>query len=158
MSDMILDDVPMTVTGFTEKLASLSGSPEGAATAVILGIALMAIDRELGWSCLRVADPTLGSSRRRFVEERLDGREYLPNSYIVGTSPENRYRPQQPPLVIRFSGDPRNADPASDRVKLFVECSGADSPRPVTMTRGTDGKWTATEWSSLLTGIRPPVS
>jgi len=158
MPDIVLADVPMTPTAFREKLAELSVSPEGAATAVIIGLALAALDRELGWSCLQAADPALTPSRRRFVEERLDGREYLPNSYIVGTSPENRYRPQQPPLVIRFSADPRNADPDADRVKLFVECSGADSPRPVTVTRGADGKWAVTEWSSLLTGIRPPVS
>jgi len=158
MSDVILNDVPMDLPAFTVKLAGLSGSPEGAATAVIIGLALMAMDSDLGWSCIQAADPSLPASRRRFVEERLEGKKYLPNSYIVGTSPENRYRPQQPPLVIRFSTDPRSTEPASDRVKLFVECTGADTPRPVTVARGADGRWTIVEWSSLLTGIRPPVS
>jgi hypothetical protein len=157
MSEVILNDVPMDFPAFTEKLSSLSLSPEGAAAAVIIGLALMAMDRELGWKCIQASDPSIPDSKLRFVLDRLEGKEYLPNSYIVGTSPENRYRPKQPPLVIRFSTDTPGGDQTTGRVKLFVECTGADSPRPVTVASGADGKWTVTEWSSLLSGIRPPV-
>ncbi len=157
MPDVVLHDVPTDVSQFTEKLKTLGESPEGAAAAVIIGLALMAMDREMGRKCIAAADPSLPASRLRFVEERLEGKEYLPNSYILGTSPENRYLPQQPPLVIRFTTNPHSGDPAQGRVKLFVECSGADSPRPITVEKNQDGLWTAVEWSSILSGIRPPV-
>ena len=57
---------------------------------------------------------------------------------------------------MRFSTNPHSGDPAHGTVKLFVECSGADSPRPVTLKRDPDGRWAPVEWSSLLSGIRPP--
>lgn len=157
MPDVTLHDVPTDTGQFNERLRTLGETPEGAAAAVIIGLALMAMDRELGRKCIAAADPSLPASRLRFVEERLEGKEYLPNSYILGTSPENRYLPQQPPLVIRFTTNPHSGDPAQGRLKLFVECSGADSPRPITVERNKDGMWTAVEWSSILSGIRPPV-
>jgi len=157
MPDVVLHDVPTDASQFSEKLRTLGESPEGAAASVIIALALMAMDRELGRKCIAAADPSLPESRFRFVEERLEGKEYLPNSYILGTSPENRYLPQQPPLVMRFSTNPHSGDPAQGRVKLFVECSGADSPRPITVEKNREGLWTAVEWSSILSGIRPPV-
>jgi len=157
MPDVVLHDVPTDASQFSEKLRTLGESPEGAAASVIIALALMAMDRELGRRCIAAADPSLPESRFRFVEERLEGKEYLPNSYILGTSPENRYLPQQPPLVMRFSTNPHSGDPAQGRVKLFVECSGADSPRPITVEKNREGLWTAVEWSSILSGIRPPV-
>jgi len=157
MPDVVLHDVPTDASQFSEKLRTLGESPEGAAASVIIALALMAMDRELGRKCIAAADPSLPESRFRFVEERLEGKEYLPNSYILGTSPENRYLPQQPPLVMRFSTNPHSGDPAQGRVKLFVECSGADSPRPITVAKNREGRWTAVEWSSILSGIRPPV-
>lgn len=157
MPDVILHDVPTDIGQFTERLKTLRETPEGAAAAVIIGLALMAMDRDLGRKCIAAADPTLPASRLGFVEERLEGKQYLPNSYILGTSPGNRYRPQQPPLVIRFTTNPHSGDPSRGRVKLFVECSGSDSPRPMTVQKDTDGMWTAVEWSSILSGIRPPV-
>jgi hypothetical protein len=157
MPDVILHDVPASFQQFTEQMRSLGESPEGAAAGVIIGLAVMARDKDLGKQCVTAADPSLPASRLRFVEERLAGKDYLPYSYIIGTRPENSYSPPEPPMVIRFSTNPYSGDPAGGRVKLFVECSGADSPRPVTVTRGADGRWTAAEWSSLLTGVRPPA-
>ncbi len=157
MADVILHDLPMDFEQFIAKLSTLGQSPEGAASAVVIGLGLMVRDRELGRKCISAADPSLPPARFRFVAERLEGKEYLPNSYILGTSPENRYQPLHPPLVIRFSTNPHSGDPSEGRVKLFIECSGADSPRPITVEKNKDGMWTAVEWSSLLTGIRPPV-
>ena len=157
MPDVILNDVPASFQQFTEQLHNLGESPEGAAAGVIIGLAVMARNRDMGKQCITAADPSLPASRLRFVEERLAGKDYLPCSYFIGTGPGNNYTPPEPPLVIRFSTNPYSGDPSDGRVKLFVECSGADSPRPVTVARGADGRWTAVEWSSLLTGIRPPA-
>ncbi len=35
-------------------------------------------------------------------------------------------------------------------------CSGAATPRPVTLKRESDGLWRGYEWSSLLTGVAAP--
>lgn len=156
MPDVILHEVPADLAQFTGRLGTLEQTPEGAAAALIIALAIMATDRELGKKCIAAADPSLPSSRFRFVEERLEGREYLPNSYMLGSSPGNQYRPTHPPFVMRFTTNPHSGDPSQGRVKLFVECSGADSPRPITVEKNRDGRWTAVEWSSILTGIRPP--
>lgn len=157
MSEVVLKSIPEDSTRFEEMLQSLNGTPEGAGAGLIAALTVMTRDRETGRRCVSLADPSLPASRFRFVEERLSGKEYLPASYIAGALPENRYRLPEPPLVIRFSTNPYSGDPGSGRVKLFVQCSGADSPRPLTVVRGADGRWTAVEWSSLLTGIRPPA-
>ncbi len=38
-----------------------------------------------------------------------------------------------------------------------MDCTGAATPRPVTLKRNDRGVWKAYEWSSLLVGVRPPV-
>ncbi len=119
MPDVVLHDVPTDISQFTEKLKTLGESPEGAAAAVIIGLALMAVDRELGRKCIAAADPSLPASRLRFVEERLEGKEYLPNSYILGTSPENLYRPQQPPLVMTVHHQPAQRRPRTGKGEAF---------------------------------------
>ncbi len=156
MPDVSLSAIPEDLPQFLALLDQLRERPEGAAAGVILALALLATDRELGRRCLEAAAPALPASRFRFVEERLAGQEYLPSSYLLGTHPENGYRPGEMPILMRFSTNPYSGDPAQGTVKLFVECSGADSPRPVTLKRDPDGRWAPVEWSSLLSGIRPP--
>lgn len=155
MPEVMLQELPENLPDFTNWLSGMNGTPEGAAAGIIAALALMARNSEAGRACVLAADPSLPPSRVRFVEERLKGKEYLPQSYFAGTSPENGYRLPAPPLVVRFSTNPYSGDPSEGRVKLFVECSGADSPRPVTVVREAHGRWTAVEWSSLLLGIRP---
>jgi hypothetical protein len=157
MPDVSLDAIPEDFQQFSGRLESLCEHPEGAAAGVILALAVLAMDRQLGRQCVQAAAPSLPASRFRFVEERLAGNEYLPRSYFLGTRPENGYQHGELPIVMRFSTNPYSGDPAQGRVKLFVECSGADSPRPITVERNDSGQWRAVEWSSLLSGIRPPA-
>ena len=157
MTEVTLAEMPVDVQGFTRLLSGLNGTPEGAAAGIIAALSVMAGNRGAGRECVSAADPSLPGSRMRFVEERLQGREYLTQSYFAGTAPESGYRLQPGPLVIRFSTNPYSGDASQGRVKLFVQCSGADSPRPVTVARNAEGTWTAVEWSSLLLGVRPPA-
>ena len=157
MPEVLLERIPANENEFMEAIRPLGTSPEGAAASLILSLAVMAENPETGRRCVSAADPSMPGSRMRFVEERLRGKEYLPASYFSGTGPENGYSLPNPPLVIRFSTNPHSGDREQGRLKLFVECSGADSPRSVTVARDARGCWTAVEWSSLLTGIRPPA-
>lgn len=62
---------------------------------------------------------------------------------------------QEPPFVPGFRSND-HSDQGGGRYKVFVRCSGAGSPRPVTCIRRADGTWAVEEWSSLLLGVRDP--
>lgn len=62
-----------------------------------------------------------------------------------------------PPYEIACSGNPHSGDAAASGVTVFVACSGAKTPRPVTMRRDDQGIWKAEEWSSLIVGIWNPA-
>jgi hypothetical protein len=50
------------------------------------------------------------------------------------------------------------SDIDANTVKVFVKCTGADSPRPITLVKNDKGIWKAKEFSSLLVGIKAPPS
>ena len=41
--------------------------------------------------------------------------------------------------------------------KVFFSCSGADSPRPITLARNKRGIWKASGWHSLLVTVKAPL-
>ena len=128
-------------------------------------------DPQLGRACLTVAvdrsrlqegtEGYKGWQLRRRDMERIDAQlrrmSYLPRSYIAGTGPDNGYRLPASPYELQFSGNPYSGTVASGEYKVFVACSGAERPRPVTVRRNDKGIWKAYEWSSLLVGIQAPV-
>ncbi|MDD6275217.1 MAG: hypothetical protein PUB20_00075 [Clostridia bacterium] len=91
-----------------------------------------------------------------FLNDRFRGnRTYIPFSYFEGASPENDYTPSVPYRITIKSNHVTNAEPGY--AKLFVPCSGADSPRPIKLRMRGDGKWFMWE-QALLTDIRQPKS
>ena len=96
----------------------------------------------------------------RLISMQLADNPWLPDSYICGTSPETGYTlPESGEYTMDVKADPRSSGTASvGTAKVFVACTGADSPRPVTLKRNGNGIWKALEWSSLLVGIRPPAT
>ncbi len=105
---------------------------------------------------------------------------YIPRSYLQGAAPEEGYTLPQPPYTIQVSRHPYGSEekyarllglgwrlpvvrPTATadeerlgRIKVFVASSGASSLRPVTCVCNDAGIWKAEEWSSLLSGVRPP--
>ncbi len=51
-----------------------------------------------------------------------------------------------------------NGNRETGQYKVFVACSGAELPRPVTLKKNDQGLWKASEWSSLLVGVMPPMT
>ena len=93
----------------------------------------------------------------RFLLGQLEQKPYVARSYIQGTSPENGYAPPEGgPWEIILTPDPLGQT-EENTVKLFVDCTGADSARPITLVKNSDGLWKVLEGSSLFTGVRPPV-
>ncbi|MBN1179306.1 MAG: hypothetical protein JXD18_08850 [Anaerolineae bacterium] len=167
-----IDAVPQSVEEFLALRDAIAHTPEGGAAAMVAALLTFAEGERLGQQCLAIAvdretlqeGPNgydgwqLGIAQMRLVKGQLRAMPHLPRSYVQGTAPENAYRLPAPPYVVACSTNPYSGEPESGTLKVFVACSGADSPRPVTLKRNNRGIWKAAEWSSLVTGIRPPVA
>ena len=152
---------------FLEAYQDLGDDPERVAGLFALAMLTFTRDEALGTAQITamLTDADLGPgdvyqgrqpgpSMRNHLK-RLQEKPYLARSYFQGTTPENGYRIPADRLAVDIKPDPvGNAGP--DRVKLFVVCSGADSPRPMTLARNDQGRWKVAEASSLFVGIRPP--
>lgn len=102
---------------------------------------------------LRGPQPLNGVDKQ-FIRDRLKGRSYIIRSYLKGATPDNNYTPTTP-YSVEVS---ENSYSRSEQgyVKLFVQTSGADSPRPITLRqKASTGQWFV--WKeSLLTDVRKP--
>ena len=78
------------------------------------------------------------------------------NSYVIGTGPETDYGLPAGKLEIGFRDQNKNAgSDASGKRKVFVWSTGADTARPIALTRNVKGIWKVNEFSSIVTGVRP---
>jgi hypothetical protein len=166
-----VETLPPSVEAYRTLRDRLATSPQGGAAMMIVALLLYSRDAKLGQACLAVAvdrsqlvagphgyrDWQLRNRDLRRIAEQTGAQPYLAQAYIDGATPENGYRLPELPWTIRFEANPHSGDPASGAYKVFVTCSGAGHPRPVSMQRNARGLWKAREWSSLLTGIQPPV-
>ena len=98
----------------------------------------------------------------QYLLKRLEEKPYVGRSYVQCARPENGYElpcPGSEPWQIVVKPDALgNPDP--NRVKLFIESTGADSARPITLVKGVEGQWDVwkvVEASSLFVGVRPPA-
>ena len=92
----------------------------------------------------------------QFINDRLKGKEYVPQSYFAGAIPENNYEPTQP-YTVTILTNPYSYDEAG-YVKFFIRSGGADSPRPLKVRqKPSTGEWFLWE-HHLLPDIRIPVS
>ncbi len=87
--------------------------------------------------------------------ERLEHRPHLARSYIQGATPGNSYSLPPPPYTVAVE---RGRNPGPGRVRLFLHCSGAQSPRSVLLQQTETGGWKLREESSLYAGIIPPAA
>lgn len=93
---------------------------------------------------------------KQFIRDRLAGKQYKVNSFFLGSSPENGYTPAKP-YAIEVSDNPYSY-PQADRATLYVQSSGADSPRPITLRKKpSTGQWFLVE-IQCLADIRVPVA
>ena len=133
-----------------------SSSPAGAAAGCIAALKILSTDPEQGEKMLRLLNPDVSNGALRLARGQLLPSPWIIHSLFAGTSPENGYSiPGE--KTIELSTNPYSGSEDSGSIKFFVKCSGADSPRPITVRRNTSGKWYPHEWSSLLVGIREPA-
>jgi hypothetical protein len=164
-------DLPEDITTVEDFVAfrdATATTPEGGAAVFVLAMILRTQDEELGHDALVIAldsgelrsdasgyrGYSLGNRASEFVRRYLDPRPYLAWSYLLDTDPEDGYAE---PLEWTVGLTRNRLSEISDtRVKVFVACSGADTPRPITLQQNNRGIWKAYEYSSLFVGIRAP--
>lgn len=150
----IMDGLPQNSDEMKEAPHRWENSPEAAAAGCVAALRIMARDPEEGRKALLALNPDTPQSTLRLAESQLERYPWLPDSYFVGSTPANGYAvPDEP--VISLSKNTYSGSEEEGKVKFFLACSGADSPRPVTVIR-RDGSWRPGEWSSLIVGIRAP--
>jgi hypothetical protein len=74
----------------------------------------------------------------------------IARSYVGGTS-ENNYEINQSKLEMTVV---REQELGDNKYKVFIECGGADSPRPVQVAKNKAGQWKLIEYSSLCVGVK----
>ncbi|NJO87731.1 MAG: hypothetical protein HC831_01310 [Chloroflexia bacterium] len=166
-----IKEVPKTVDDFVKLRDKIAKTPEGGAAIFMLALKIYTDDPKLGKQCLVVAVDRnslregevykgyeLLSADMELIKRQIINKDRkLPNSYIKGSSPENNYK-VKPPYVFEFMSNPSSGDAETGTYKIFVKCSGADSPRPITLVKNNREYWKASSWSSVLVGIKkPPV-
>lgn len=166
--------LPRDVVQFVDLRDELVQVPAGGAVMMVLALLLyaQAPKSALGKSCLTIAVDrsrisqdrdgykgwSLNLADLRLIHSQLNGRGYIARSYFHGTALENAYALPTAPYNFIISDNPYSGDMKSGTYKVFVLSSGAATPRPVTLRRNSRGLWKALEWSSLITGVRPPAA
>ncbi|MGC9334398.1 MAG: DUF6935 domain-containing protein [Anaerolineae bacterium] len=164
-----VDALPKSIDAFCALRDEIAHTPQGGAAMMVFALLVHVDDETLGRQCLTMAvdrgrlqegeggyqNLRLARRAQSRIDQQLAAQPYLPRAYIRGAAPENGYQLPDPPYVIEFAHNPHGGDQASGRIKVFVVCSGAASPRPVTVCRNSHGVWKADEWSSLVMGIIP---
>lgn len=171
IKEIKIEYMPSTVEEFTEMRNEIAVTPEGGASMFVLAMIKYIEDEELGIKFFTmILDKThlkettsdinvKGYTPNNIFDEflrRLRNKPYLPNSYVIGTSPENQYQLPEFPYTLKFNRNPYNVIEEDKKIKVFVACSGADSNRPVTLQKNSNGIWKAFEFSTLSVGIREP--
>lgn len=87
-----------------------------------------------------------------FFKQQIESSPYIVRSYFAGATPENGYALDPNNLEITIT----RVDPGDGYTKIFVQSSGADSPRPITLKLNDSGLWQVDEFSSIYAGVRSP--
>ncbi len=148
-------NLPKTVEELLEIPEASLDTPFKAAAMTVLALCRYTENVEDGIKMLDFLNgpKEISNYDKQFLRDRLAGKEYLPYSYFKGTSPENNYTATAPYTVIISDNQYSYQD--DGYAKLYINCTGADSPRPIVL-RKKDNQWFMWE-QFLLVGIRVPA-
>ncbi len=161
-----INKLPANIEEFIMLRDELSKTAEGGAALFLLALKTLIDKPEVGLKFLVASVDmqrlTTGTTYKGFdllpndlnlIKSQFKNNPLIPNSYIEGTAFTNNYTPQLPYKYL-FTSNQYSGNPEGNSYKLYVKCSGADSPRPIAMHRNDKGIWKANEWSSVLVGIK----
>ncbi len=154
---VVFNSVPDTLETFTALPEAALSDPFDTAALTVLAFSVFPKNRELCYSMinyLRGPRP-LSPMEEQFIRDRFMDTDYIPRSYFEGATPDNDYTPAQP-LSIKILENP-NSYNTEGYAMMYINSSGADSPRNVQLRLAKDGKWYLWE-QYVLVGIRQPES
>lgn len=153
------DRLPTNVGDLKAAQAGMESSPF--ATAALAVAAFCRFEASQA-DCFAMIDALRGPAPmsepdRRFVIDRLRGKEYTPRSFFAGATPGNGYEPTNP-YTITVS-DNSYSYTQEGYATLYITSGGADSPRPVKLrTKPSTGEWFLWGPPNFLSSIRVPAS
>lgn len=154
---IVFADLPETFEAFQALPQAALSTPFDTAALTVVALCLYPADKELCYQMLdylRGPRPMNGMDKQ-FISDRFRGKDYVPRSYFAGATPNNDYMPTAP-YTVTVKTDSYSYD-EQGIAKLFIPSGGADTPRPVKLRQGKDGRWYLWE-QYLLTDIRQPES
>jgi len=164
-----IDKLPTTVDEFIEMRDNIATTAQGGATMFIIALRMYKDNPDIGGKCLVIATDrdrlVAGSVYKNFaiargdmdrIKRQLAQYPFIMNSYFKGATPDNGYTFDFP-TQMDFSSNPYSGNIDDGEFKVFVQCYGADNPRPIKLVKNNRGFWKAKEWSSIIMGIKPPV-
>jgi hypothetical protein len=167
MQTVNLRMIPTTMDDFNAIRDEIANSPEGGAAVFILAMLMFDKDKKLGEQALTVAldrsnlsESMMGykgfipSNSIKYHIDRFSSKTYWGRAYIEGTSPDNAY--QLPAELNVLIGRNAYSQLSNGDIKVFVKCSGADTPRPIALRVNDKGIWKAVECSSMFLDMRAP--
>lgn len=93
---------------------------------------------------------------KQFIRERLQGKAYIPRSYLAGATPQNGYQPTTP-YTVTVIENPYSFD-NENWATLYVSSGGADNPRTIKLRKKpSTGQWFLND-IQCLSEIRVPVA
>jgi hypothetical protein len=168
-SKISVDKIPTTPEEFISLRDKIATTPEGGAVAFVVATIMYVNNPTVGRQAIIIqSDKNLLSPSEKgykgfdlssssdFLVKQLDQKKYIPNSYVLGTSNAKAYDLGAAPYKFDLSTN-QFSKGTDGTMKIFVACSGADTPRPVTLRQNDKGVWKAAEYSSLFVGVRAPV-
>ncbi len=162
-----IDNIPQTTEDFITFRDKLATTPEGGVVAFLVACLIYNQNEQIGRECIIIQTDAsqlqpsnagykgydLTSSNHNMIIQ-LRQKPYIINSYIQGTSFENGY--SLPKLPFNFSIEKSEETDGGKYVKVFVRSTGADTARPIRMSKNDKGIWKGIEFSSLFVGVNPP--
>lgn len=160
-------EVPSNIEAFLEFRNQVATNPEGGAAVFAMALMMYTNDKELGLQALTIAldrsQLSQGDVYKDFQPQNsinyhlknLLQKPYIARSYVLETSPQNGYKlPNN--LKFKLTRNPYSEQSNGD-IKVFIKCSGASTPRPITLRKNNKGIWKAVNYNSLFVGTQPPV-
>ena len=156
MIEIVIESLPQTMDEFIALPQMDLTVPQHTVALFLIALCNFVKDRKLGKSMIdKLKGPVpLNAHEEAFLCDRFRDKPYLPMAYFDGATPKNNYTPTTPLTLRIFDDFKKNAE--DGYIRLFLETTGADAKRPITLRRKADS-WYLWEYSSVLMGIRLPA-
>lgn len=153
---VIIETLPKTYDAFMQMPQMDVTKVENTCAMFLCALNLFVMNKEEGIqaiNALRGPRP-LSPYDISFLNDRLRNKKYLPLAYFKGATFKNNYTPNVPYELEVFEDSHPSNEP--NYLKVFLQTSGADSKRPITLRKKQDCYF-LWEYSSILSGIVIPI-